>query len=39
MPFGKHKGELISKLPADYKAWLQAQDSTDQYLKIALGKD
>lgn len=27
MPFGKHKGELISELPVDYLRWLR--ENTD----------
>lgn len=36
MPFGKHKGELISRVPADYKAWLLRQPDVDPYLVKAL---
>lgn len=36
MSFGKHKGELISNLPNDYKLWLLKQADTDPYLKQAL---
>lgn len=32
MPFGKHRGEPISQIPADYKAWLLRQDNIDPYL-------
>lgn len=36
--FGKHKGTPISKLPADYKAWLLRQPDVDPYLQAALRK-
>lgn len=36
MPFGKHKGDLISSVPADYKQWLLRQDDVDPYLVKAL---
>ncbi len=36
MPFGKHKGTLITDIPLDYKKWLLAQDNIDPYLKDAL---
>jgi len=36
MPFGKHKGELITDVPMDYKRWLLNQDNIDSYLKSAL---
>ena len=26
MPFGKHRGKLFSKIPADYLAWLQGTE-------------
>lgn len=32
MPFGKHKGVAISKVPADYKRWLLGQPDVDPYL-------
>lgn len=32
MPFGKHKGELIKDIPADYVHWLKKQPDVDQYL-------
>lgn len=38
MPFGKHKGEFIRTLPADYKAWLLRQDDLDPYLIKALNE-
>jgi exodeoxyribonuclease X len=38
MPFGKHKGELISRVPQDYKAWLLRQLDVDPYLVRALKK-
>ena len=34
--FGKHKGELISAIPADYKQWLLRQSDVDPYLAKAL---
>lgn len=36
MPFGKHQGELIADVPADYAAWLLRQPDVDEYLTIAL---
>ena len=36
MPFGKHKGTLITDIPIDYKKWLLNQDNIDPYLKDAL---
>tara|TARA_B110000444_G_C18662507_1_gene511428 strand:+ start:82 stop:741 length:660 start_codon:yes stop_codon:yes gene_type:complete len=36
MPFGKHKGTLITDIPMDYKKWLLSQDNIDSYLKDAL---
>ena len=36
MPFGKHKGTLITDIPIDYKKWLLSQDNIDPYLKDAL---
>jgi exodeoxyribonuclease X len=38
MTFGKHKGELISKVPYDYKCWLLKQADVDPYLIVALKK-
>ena len=37
MPYGKHKGELISQVPTDYKQWLLRQDNVSGYLRKALG--
>lgn len=36
MSFGKYKGLLMSKVPADYRAWLLAQDSLDKDLRYTL---
>jgi len=36
MPYGKHKGELISQMPTDYKQWLLRQDNVSGYLRKAL---
>lgn len=36
MPFGKHKGEKIANVPADYKRWLLGQSDVDPYLVKAL---
>lgn len=36
MPFGKHKGELIKDVPANYKDWLLRQPDVDPYLRMAL---
>jgi len=36
MTFGKHKGEQISNIPSDYKAWLMRQPDVDPYLMKAL---
>jgi exodeoxyribonuclease X len=36
MPYGKHKGELISQVPSDYKQWLLRQDNVSGYLRKAL---
>ena len=37
MPFGKHKGMLLTDLPNDYKQWLLGQGDIDSYLRKALG--
>lgn len=34
--FGKHKGTLLSELPADYVQWLLRQTDLDPYLRKAL---
>ncbi len=36
MPFGKHKGEPIAGIPADYRNWLLKQPDVDPYLVQAL---
>ena len=36
MPYGKHKGELISQVPSDYKQWLLRQYNVSGYLRKAL---
>ena len=36
MPFGKHKGVLLSDVPSDYKQWLLGQGDIDPYLRKAL---
>ena len=36
MTFGKHKGLLISQVPADYRAWLLGQENLDKDLKYTL---
>jgi exodeoxyribonuclease X len=36
MPFGKHKGQPISAVPADYIGWLLKQPDVDPYLVKAL---
>lgn len=36
MPFGKHKGELISQVPTDYKQWMLRQDNVSPHLRKAL---
>ena len=36
MPFGKHKGLLLTDLPSDYKQWLLAQGNIEPYLRKAL---
>ena len=36
MPFGKHKGEPISQVPADYKQWMLRQETVSIYLRKAL---
>ena len=36
MPFGKHKGLLLTDLPSDYKLWLLGLGDIDSYLKKAL---
>jgi len=36
MGFGKHKGEKIENIPADYKSWLLRQPDVDEYLVKAL---
>ena len=36
MPFGKHKGVRIEKVPSDYKRWLLNQPDVDKYLRKAI---
>ena len=36
MPFGKHKGMLLTDLPNDYKQWLLGQGDIDPYLRKSL---
>jgi exodeoxyribonuclease X len=36
MPFGKHKGIEIVRIPQDYKRWLMGQPDIDPYLMKAL---
>lgn len=36
MPFGKHSGTPIAKVPPDYKRWLLGQPDVDPYLRKAL---
>ena len=36
MPFGKHKGMLLSDIPSDYKQWLLGQGDIDSYLRKSL---
>lgn len=36
MPYGKHKGLELAKVPADYKRWLLGQPDVDPYLRKAL---
>lgn len=36
MPFGKHKGEKIAQIPADYVRWLRKQSDVDKYLLKSL---
>ncbi len=38
MPFGKHKGIPIEKVPKNYIIWLLQQNNIDPYLKIAFEK-
>lgn len=39
MPFGKHKGELLSAMPKDYVGWaLRTCEDMDPYLRKALEK-
>jgi exodeoxyribonuclease X len=38
MPFGKHKGVLMTKVPPDYRTWLLAQDNLDKDLRYTLEK-
>jgi len=37
MPFGKHKGQLLTDVPSDYRDWLLNQADIDPYLRKALG--
>jgi exodeoxyribonuclease X len=37
MPFGKHKGMLLTDVPKDYKKWLLTQLDIDPFLRKALG--
>jgi exodeoxyribonuclease X len=36
MPFGKHKGQLLTDVPGDYRDWLLNQADIDPYLRKAL---
>ncbi len=36
MPFGKHRGQPIREIPADYRRWLLNQADLDPYLRQAL---
>ena len=36
MPFGKHKGTSIEKIPLDYIEWLLSQGSVDGWLRREL---
>ena len=36
MTFGKHKGLLISHVPADYRSWLLSQENLDKDLRYTL---
>lgn len=36
MPFGKHKGMLITELPWDYREWMLRQTDMDEYVLIAV---
>ena len=36
MAFGKHKGLLISQIPADYRSWLLSQENLDKDLRYTL---
>ncbi|MFA3179570.1 DUF3820 family protein [Acinetobacter baumannii] len=36
MPFGKHKGVELNKVPKDYVKWFLGQDNIDSYLRKAL---
>ncbi len=36
LTFGKHKGEKLSDVPNNYKAWLSEQDWIDDSIKLAL---
>jgi exodeoxyribonuclease X len=36
MPFGKHKGEELKKIPKDYIRWVKSQSGIDSYLMKAL---
>ena len=36
MPFGKHKGLLLTDVPSDYRHWLLNQADIDPYLRKAL---
>ena len=38
MPFGKHKGELVHSLPADYINWLWCNCSLREPLKTYVGR-
>lgn len=38
MPFGKYKGALVAKVPAEYRAWLLGQGNLDKDLKYTLEK-
>ena len=36
MPFGKHKGVQINRVPGDYLQWLRRQPDTDAYMTKAI---
>jgi hypothetical protein len=39
MPFGKHKGKLISEIPTGYLLWLERECDLDGWLRVAVERE